>query len=152
MIYDTDLRVLLYVSHPVLAEVTEFRLKLLGMHPVTVASAEMMTKEIDAALPDAMIIDLDVDEGTGVVVVERLASNEITSRIPILCISAEADLSHAEAAFEAGANEFIVVPYDPIMLEDKMVAMVKRAEEEREIGERSGKGKRTSPRFASAAR
>ena len=148
MIHDSESRVLLYVSHPVLAEVTEFRLKLLGLSTVSVASAEMMTTEIDSSLPDAMIIDLDVDEGTGVQIVERLASNEITSRIPILCMSAEADLPHAEEAFAAGANEFLVVPYDPIMLEDKMVAMFKQAEEEREIRERSGKGKRSSSRPA----
>tara|TARA_R110002049_G_scaffold27321_2_gene94123 strand:- start:238429 stop:238833 length:405 start_codon:yes stop_codon:yes gene_type:complete len=131
-----------------LAEVTEFRLKLSGMHPVAVTSAEMMSAEIDAGLPDAIIIDLDVNEGTGVGIVERLASNEITSRIPILCMSAEADLPHAEEAFAAGASEFLVVPYDPIMLEDKMIAMVKLAEEEREIREQSGKGKRTSPRLS----
>ena len=148
MIHDSELRVLIYVSHPVLTEVTEFRLKLLGMNTVSVSSAAMMTAEIDASLPDAVIVDLDVDEGTGVQIVERLASNEITSRIPILCMSAEADLPHAEEAFAAGANEFLVVPYDPIMLEDKMIAMVKQAEEEREIRERSGKNKRTSPRIA----
>ena len=151
MIQNSDLRVLLYVSHPVLSEVTEFRLKLLGMHPVAVTSAEMMISEIEAAFPDAIIIDLDVDMGTGVAIVEKLASNEITSRIPILCVSAEADLPHVEEAFAAGASEFLIVPYDPIMLEDKMIAMVNAAEEERAIRERSEKRKQTSRRATAAS-
>ena len=138
---DTQTRVLLYVSHPVLAEVTAFRLHLLGLAPIIANSGSMLFAKLDEALPDVVIVDLDVDTGSGLQIIEQLSSNEVTSLIPILCMSAEGDLNTAEKAFAAGAREFLVVPYDPVTLEEKIIRLVARAANERALRHQSQKQK-----------
>lgn len=117
-------KILILVSHPVLADVTAYRLRLHDMEPTVLHSAKDLDQKLGESLPDLIMIDLDLADCDGMQITEKLASDEITSRIPVLCMSAEGDLPTAEQAYRAGAREFLVVPYDPIVLEDKVIRLV----------------------------
>lgn len=128
---DAPTRILLYIADPIVAQVTSFRLRLRGITSFNASTMDQLDEQMDEALPDAFIVDLDAEDHGGLQIVEKLTSNEVTSRIPILCMSAEGDLPHAEEAFHAGAHQFLVVPYDPIVFERKVVEMIETAEAER---------------------
>jgi CheY-like chemotaxis protein len=113
-------KILLVEPEPVLAEVTAFRLELLGYHVTTVPSAEEALLQLDASEPDLVITDLVLPglEGTGLI--ERLSSDQKTSLIPIVVLSMEADLAQVQSVYDLGARDFIVVPYHPEVLEEKV--------------------------------
>ena len=113
-------RIIVYASHPILAALTQFRLRLLELAPVVVSSEQEWQSELLQSLPSLVIIDLELNSGMALSLIEQLACNEVTSRIPVLCMSSEGDLSTAEKAFQAGAADFLVVPFDPILLENKV--------------------------------
>jgi len=48
------------------------------------------------------------------------------SPIPIMAISDNADLDEVERAYAAGANDYLVIPYDPSMLEEKLEKLLDR--------------------------
>ena len=113
-------RILVYLTHPTVLAVTGFRLRLLGMNAIEINTDKAMADAMAVALPDLVIIDLDLADDAGLRWIERLASDECTNHIPVMCLSTKGDLQDAEAAFKAGAREFLLIPYDPVLLEDKV--------------------------------
>jgi PleD family two-component response regulator len=128
---DSQPTIPILASHPVLGELTAFRLRLLDINPVVVPDVEGLHQQIAETLPHVILIDLDLATADALQVTEKLTSDEITSRIPVICMSGEGDLAKAEQAFSFGADDFLVIPYDPIVLEKKVAAAMAKADERR---------------------
>ncbi len=119
-------KILVYSAHPTVREVTVFRLELLGMLATGIADKEQMTASLGEGLPDAVLVDLDLEMGEGMRFVEDLASDECTSHIPVMCLSSRGDLVEVDNAFKAGAMGFLISPFDPVVLETKLAALLDR--------------------------
>ena len=115
-----DREVLLVEPEPVVSEVTAFRLELLGYSVTCVDSAEAALAKIGDSLPDLVITDLALPGLDGLGFIERLMTAKETSELRILVLSIDADLSRVQAAHNAGAKDFIVVPFHPEVLEEKV--------------------------------
>ncbi len=120
-------RVFIFASDPIVAELTQFRLKLLDHDPIVISGEEELEEALNETLPSLFIIDLDLVETDAMQLIERFSSDEVTSRIPVMCMSQEGDMDRAEKAYLAGARDFLVIPYDPIVLERKVVGLLERA-------------------------
>ncbi|OYP34434.1 two-component system response regulator [Rhodopirellula sp. MGV] len=127
--------VLIYIAHPIVADVTEHRLGLLGIRVTNVHQDSEMAEAISGSLPDAVVVDLDLDQGAGLRWIESIASDECTSHIPILCLSSRGDLVEVEQAYKAGAIGFLVSPFDPIDLENKLIDAIRDQSLTTSIGE-----------------
>ncbi|MCA9138828.1 MAG: response regulator [Planctomycetales bacterium] len=117
-------RILVYIAEPLVLDVTVFRLELLGMAVAGAQTPEDLSDALATALPDAVIIDLDPETPDGMRWVEKIASDEVTSHVPIMCLSSRGDLIEAEQAFKAGARSLLISPYDPVLLEEKLAGML----------------------------
>lgn len=117
-------RVFIFASEAIVGELTEFRLKLLDHAPVIISNEAQLEAALTEGLPSLFIIDLDLVETDATQLVERFSSDEVTSRIPVMCISREGDMDRAEKAYLAGARDFLVIPYDPVVLEKKVVRLL----------------------------
>ena len=123
------LRILLVEEEPVLAEVTGFRLELLGHEVQTVSTGEMALAALEQQLPDAILMNLTLPDMTGIELTNRLSNDERTSGVPVIVLSYESDLAQVERAHAAGAKDYVVVPYDPAVLEDKLERLLDQQEE-----------------------
>lgn len=112
--------VLLVEPEPVVSEVTAFRLELLGYRVICVGSAEAALTRIAESAPDLVITDLVLPAMDGMGFIERLMTEKETSDLRIMVLSIDADLSRVQAAYNAGARDFIVVPFHPEVLEEKV--------------------------------
>ena len=119
-------RILFVEDDPLLAEVTAFRLELLGYQVETVSSGEDALVAMDREKPDVAIVDLVLPGMGGVELIERITSNEMTMEIAIMAISIEADIEAVQRAYNAGAREYLVAPYDPITLESKVETLLEQ--------------------------
>ena len=73
--------------------------------------------------PDAILLDLGLPGGNGLMVLERLKANTSLGSIPVIIVTAE-DPQVAEArTIEAGAVAFLQKPVD----QDKLMAAVQQA-------------------------
>ncbi|MDA1055499.1 MAG: response regulator [Planctomycetota bacterium] len=129
--------VLLVEPEPVVSEVTAFRLELLGYRVICVESAEAALAKISVSIPDLVITDLVLPGLDGMGLIERLTTDERTSDLRILVLSLDADLSRVQAAYNVGARDFIVVPFHPEVLEEKVSKLLADAP----IRDRSAKAK-----------
>ena len=112
--------ILLIEDEPVLAEVTGFRLELLGFEFETATSSEETFQAIHRRMPEAIVLNLGSPDLDGFALLERLSNDPTTSPIPIMAVSDNADLDEVERAYAAGAKDYLVIPYDPTMLEEKL--------------------------------
>ena len=122
-------KIFILASHPVVGELIAYRLRLHDLQPILLDSEQELNDALGEYLPQTFMIDLDMANCDGIQLVEKLASDEVTSRVPILCMSAEGDLDRAEQAFRAGGRDFLVIPFDPIVLEEKVTRLLEQFEE-----------------------
>ncbi|MCA9123239.1 MAG: response regulator [Planctomycetaceae bacterium] len=139
-------QVLLVEPEQVVSEVTAFRLELLGYRVTCVDSAEAAFAKITESLPDLVITDLVLPGLDGMGFIERLTTDEETSQLRILVMSIDADLSRVQAAYNVGARDFIVVPFHPEVLEDKVSKLLA----DLPVRDRSAKVKEAAPAVARA--
>ncbi len=126
MPYDSPL-ILLIEEDPVLAEVTGFRLELLGFRVETAASAEAAMEAVGRQLPDAIVVDLTLSGVDGIELTDRLKNDPQTSPIPVMILAHAAEVSDVQRAHAAGVDDYLVVPYDPIVLEQKLEKLLQSA-------------------------
>lgn len=125
-------RILLVEPEAVLAEVTAFRLELLGYVVERVESAEDALEAIEQTEVDLVITDLELPGMTGMAFIEKVSSDEKTSDLPMMVLSMDADLDHVQAVHNAGGCDFLVVPFQPEVLAEKVAKHIERREEARE--------------------
>ena len=70
--------------------------------------------------PDAIIMDTVLPESDGIELTNLLANDPATSKIPIMILSSNADLNEVQRAYAAGAKDYLVIPYNPTVLEQKL--------------------------------
>ena len=113
-------RILLVEAEAVLADVTAFRLELQGYDVSVVATAEEAIRQLGVARPDLILTDLVLPGMDGLALVEQLMIDPQTSEIPVIVLSIDADLDRVQTVYGLGARDFVVVPYHPEVLEEKV--------------------------------
>ena len=123
--------ILLIEEEPTLREITSFRLELLGYQVVTKITADEANQVLMGTLPDLIAIG-HVAEMESIEFLNHLSNDPRTSELPIIYLSGNSDLDQVQRAFNAGADEFLVTPYDPIVLEKKIEGLLLAAAERAE--------------------
>ena len=113
-------QILFVEEDPILLEITAFRLELLGYVVVTQPSAERALEWLRDQLPALIIVDHMLPGMDGIEFINRLSNDTRTSDIPIMFLSTNGDLEDVQKAYNAGADEYLVIPYDPMVLESKV--------------------------------
>lgn len=113
-------KVLLVLDDPTLGAITAFRLELLGYRVECVASGEAVLEAVERESPGLIVVDLLLSGSEGFQLVDRLSNDERSAGVPVLGLSSNADLEAVHRAFAAGVKDYLVVPYDPAVLEQKL--------------------------------
>lgn len=113
-------QVLLIEGDPTLLEITAFRLELLGYQVESRESAEQGLEWLKIHIPNIVIVDHVLPGMDGLEFINRLSNDTRTSDIPIMFLSTNGDLDDVQKAYNAGADEYLVIPYDPMVLEAKI--------------------------------
>jgi CheY-like chemotaxis protein len=113
-------QILLIEEDPLLRDITAFRLELLGYDLVKMESGEKAIEWLQQNLPSLVIVDQFLSGMDGIEFLNRLSNDVRTSEIPVILVSANSDLEDVQKAYNAGADEYLVIPYDPVALEAKV--------------------------------
>jgi DNA-binding response OmpR family regulator len=74
--------------------------------------------------PDLILLDVMMPKMDGVAVVRQLKSDEVTKDIPVILLSAKAQSTDISSGLDAGADDYVTKPFDPLELLDKVVALI----------------------------
>lgn len=75
---------------------------------------------------DLILLDLIMPEMSGFEVLRRLKSAQHTSHVPVIVISALDELDSVVRCIEAGAEDFLTKPFDPILLRARIGACIEK--------------------------
>lgn len=93
----------------------------LGMASRHYSSAETALGQIGELKPDLLLVDYEMEPMNGPDFVKRVrASGEDWSRMPILMITGHTTSEHVRAAAESGVDGYVVKPYSPVMLQQRI--------------------------------
>ena len=71
------------------------------------------------AMPDVVLLDWNMPEMNGMEFLHALRSKETGKRPIVVFCTTENDMAHIRAAIEAGADEYIMKPFDREIIEAK---------------------------------
>jgi DNA-binding response OmpR family regulator len=118
-------RVLVLLDRPVLVEVMKLTLNH-GVYTTRTATngAEFATA-LMAWQPHLAIVDMDLD---GAQIMAMLANKPVGGiRLPVIGLTRRGDLKTKLAAFEAGVDDILTIPFAPEELLARVIALVRRA-------------------------
>jgi CheY-like chemotaxis protein len=113
-------QILLIEGDRTLLEITAFRLELLGYEVVAQESAEKALEWLAEKLPAVIVVNYVLPGIDGIEFINRLSNDTRTSVVPVMLLSTNGDLEDVQKAYNAGADEYLVIPYDPMVLESKI--------------------------------
>lgn len=123
MMEQDKITILLIEQEPTLLEITAFRLELLGYQVVQQTTADEAASWLKSTLPDLIAVG-NVAEMESFEFLNHLSNDERTNEVPIIFLSSSTDLDEVQRAYNAGADEFLVIPYDPLVLETKVEGLL----------------------------
>ena len=101
-------------------EMIEFRLSLFGYEVTQAANGQEGLIAVRQEEPDLILLDVMMPELDGFQVCRRLKQDESTKGIPVVMLTAKAEAKDVTRAFESGADDYVVKPYDPAVLQAKV--------------------------------
>lgn len=118
--------VLVVEDDPVILRLLEVNFDLEGF---TVLQAQDGAEGLDLARvhrPDVIVTDIMMPKMSGIELVAALREDEATAGIPVLLLSAKAQTSDLKAGMDAGADDYVTKPFEPLDLIDRVNALLSR--------------------------
>jgi adenylate cyclase len=85
----------------------------------------LSTLEIDR--PDVVLLDIEMPGLDGIEVLERIKADDRLVHVPVIMISGVDDSDSIVRCIEAGAEDFLPKPFDPVILRARIGAALNRA-------------------------
>jgi two-component system chemotaxis response regulator CheY len=76
--------------------------------------------QCEAAMPDVVLLDWNMPVMTGMEFLQELSRRALPARPKVIFCTTENGIGHIKAAVEAGADEYVMKPFDRDTLESKL--------------------------------
>ncbi len=107
-------------------EMVAFRLTKAGYEVSTAADGEDGLEKVRLGHPDLVLLDIWMPKMDGYQVIQELKQVPETARIPIIFLTASTLPQTLEKIKAAGAADYILKPFDPPALMDKLKAVLEK--------------------------
>jgi len=119
-------RILVVEDEPAIAELIAVNLTHGGFLPVVAGDSVAAQRELDAVLPDAILLDWMLPGQSGLALARHLRKQPRTKGIPILMLTAKGDEPDKVAGLDAGADDYITKPFSTQELLARIRAVLRR--------------------------
>jgi phosphate regulon transcriptional regulator PhoB len=120
-------RVLIVEDEPDIRELVVHHLKREGYQVSAASSGEEALRQVQAAPPDLVILDLMMPSMDGLEVCRRLRQDPATASLPIVMLTAKGDEVDRVLGLEIGADDYVVKPFSPKELLARVRAVLRRS-------------------------
>lgn len=118
--------VLIVEDEAAIAELIAVNLRHNGFRPTWAMDSASAQRELDAVLPDVILLDWMLPGETGLSLAKRWRSNPRTKAVPIIMLTARGDESDRVAGLDAGADDYIAKPFSTKELLARIRAVLRR--------------------------
>ena len=108
--------VLLVDDDPVILKLLQVNFEMEGYDVITASDGVEGLEMARAEQPDIILLDIMMPKMDGLEVTRHLKADENLKSIPIVLLSAKAQASDVQAGKDAGADDYLTKPFDPLEL------------------------------------
>jgi len=119
-------RVLIVEDEPSIAELVSVNLRHNGFQPVWAEDGIAAQRELDAVLPDVILLDWMLPGQSGLALARKWRGDARTKTVPILMLTARGDEPDKIAGLDAGADDYITKPFSTQELLARIRAVLRR--------------------------
>ena len=119
-------RILVVEDEPDIAELIAVNLRHNGFAPTIVFDGAAAQREVDAVLPDAILLDWMLPGESGASLARKWRKQERTKAVPILMLTARSDEGDKVQGLDAGADDYITKPFSTQELLARIRAVLRR--------------------------
>ncbi len=119
-------RILIVEDEPAIAELIAVNLQHSGFVAVLAQDSVTAQRELDAALPDVILLDWMLPGQSGLSLARHWRKQERTQAIPIIMLTARGDEPDKIAGLDAGADDYITKPFSTQELLARIRAVLRR--------------------------
>ena len=118
--------VLVVEDEPSIQELIAASLRHSGYKVLRADSAEDAMLLVTEALPDVVVLDWMLPGLSGIQYARRLRSEERTTGLPIIMLTARSDEHDKVSGLDAGADDYLTKPFSPRELQARIKAVLRR--------------------------
>ncbi len=118
--------VLVVNDDPDVCELVRYKLEQSGFDVRRASDGDQALSEVEAEVPDLVLLDIMMPGMSGLEVLERWRANEATEKLPVIMLTAKAQENDVERGFELGADDYVIKPFSPRELVRRVTAVLSR--------------------------
>jgi DNA-binding response OmpR family regulator len=115
-----DSTVLVVDDDPVILKLLEVNFEMEGFTVLTARDGEEGIEVARTDQPDLIVSDIMMPKVSGLELVTALKADPATSEIPIILLSAKAQNADVRSGLDAGADDYVTKPFEPLDLVDRV--------------------------------
>jgi two-component system phosphate regulon response regulator PhoB len=119
-------RILVVEDELAIAELVAINLRHAGHEVVIAADALQAQAEIDAVLPDLVVLDWMLPDTSGLALARRWRADARTKVLPVIMLTARGEETDRVAGLDAGADDYLVKPFSTQELLARIRAVLRR--------------------------
>jgi two-component system phosphate regulon response regulator PhoB len=119
-------RVLVVEDEPSIAELIAVNLRHNGFSPTVVFDGAAAQREVDAVLPDLILLDWMLPGESGAALCRQWRKSDRTKTVPIIMLTARSDETDKVQGLDAGADDYITKPFSTQELLARIRALLRR--------------------------
>jgi len=118
--------VLIVEDEAAIAELIAVNLRHNGFRPIWAMDSATAQRDLDAGLPDLILLDWMLPGESGLVLAKRWRADPRTQSVPIIMLTARGDEADRVAGLDAGADDYIAKPFSTKELLARIRAVLRR--------------------------
>ena len=113
-------KVLVVDDDPVIIRLLEVNFEMEGFEVVTAVDGQDGVDKCRAELPDIVVSDVMMPKLNGLELCVAIKADPATDGIPVVLLSAKAQVADIRAGLDAGADDYVTKPFEPLDLIDRV--------------------------------
>ena len=119
-------RVLVVEDDPTILQLLEVNFEMEGFIVLRAEDGERGLAVARESRPDVIVSDVMMPKMSGLELVRALRASADTKAIPVILLSAKAQGTDVRMGLEAGADDYVTKPFEPLDLIDRVNAVLQR--------------------------
>jgi DNA-binding response OmpR family regulator len=121
------LSVLVVDDDPVILRLLQVNFELEGISVATAVDGDEGLEMVQSDPPDLVISDIMMPKVNGLELLAALRSSPETAAMPVILLSAKAQVADVQRGLELGADDYVTKPFDPLELIDRVYKVLAKS-------------------------